>query len=61
MKKDEFEVLSDIYEEKLKEWLVEKGKKINNEAGDSSSVRIRSLMAMIYLNENINKISRIRI
>ena len=59
--KDDFEVLNDIYEEKLKEWLVEKGKKISNETEDTSSVRMRSLLAMIYLNENMSKISRTRI
>ncbi len=61
MTKDDFEVLNDIYEEKLKEWLVEKGKNISKDTEDSSSVRMRSLLAMIYLNENMSKISRIKI
>ena len=60
-KKDDFEVLNDIYEEKLKEWVMQKGRELNKDKDPTSGIRMRSLLAMIYLNENLNKITRMKI
>ena len=60
-KKDDFEVLNDIYEEKLKEWVMQKGRELNKNKDPTSGMRMRSLLAMIYLNENLNKITRMKI
>ena len=60
-KKDDFEVLNDIYEEKLKEWVMQKGRELNKDKDPTSGMRMRSLLAMIYLNENLNKITRMKI
>ena len=49
-KKEDFEVLNDIYEEKMKQWYAEKGKKITSDNETNVDANKRSLLSMIYLN-----------